>query len=99
MNLYVSSLDFKVTEEDLRKLFSQYGQVKSAKVITDYNTGQSRGFAFVEMSNEAEGQKAIDKLNNTELNNRNISVQPARPKEDKPRGGGNYPERDGFKRF
>lgn len=83
MNIYVSNLGFNVTEEDLRKLFSQYGQVSSVKVITDYNTGQSRGFAFIEMPNNGEGEKAISKLNNSDLNNRSISVQVARPKEDK----------------
>ena len=86
MNLYVSNLDFNVKEEDLQKLFSQHGQVSSTKVITDYNTGSSRGFAFVEMPDDAEGQKAIDQLNNSTLNSRNMSVQEARPKEErKPR--------------
>ena len=98
MNLYVSNLGFGVTEKALKDLFSQHGQVSSAKVITDYNTGQSRGFAFVEMPNDAEAEKAISKLHNTEVDNRTISVVIARPKEDKPKKN-NYPERDGFKRF
>ena len=98
MNLYVSNLGFSVTEKALKDLFSQHGQVSSAKVITDYNTGQSRGFAFVEMPNDAEAEKAISKLNNTDLDSRTISVVVARPKEDKPRKS-NFPERDGFKRF
>lgn len=98
MNLYVSNLSFNVTEQDLKNLFSQHGQVSSAKLITDYNSGQSRGFAFVEMANDNEGQTAIDKLNNAELSGRNISVQVARPKEDRPKKN-NYPERDGYKRF
>lgn len=85
MNLYVSNLDFNVKEEDLQKLFSQHGRVNSTKVITDYNTGSSRGFAFVEMPDDAEGQKAIDQLNNSTLNSRSMSVQEARPKEDKTR--------------
>jgi RNA recognition motif-containing protein len=97
MNLYVSNLDFKVTEEDLKKLFAQHGQVTSVKLITDYNTGASRGFAFIEMQNDAEGEKAISKLNGTELQNRSLSVQQARPKEDKPKRIN--PERDGYKRF
>lgn len=98
MNLYVSNLGFSVTEKSLKDLFSQHGQVSSAKVITDYNTGQSRGFAFVEMPNDSEAEKAISKLNNTEIDSRTISVVVARPKEDKPRKS-NYPERDGFKKF
>jgi RNA recognition motif-containing protein len=98
MNLYVSNLGFNVTEQELKALFAQHGQVSSVKVITDYNTGQSRGFAFVEMPNDAEGQKAIGKLNETTVNDRQISVQVARPKEDKPRNS-NYPERDGFKKY
>jgi RNA recognition motif-containing protein len=98
MNLYVSNLGFSVTEEELKALFTQHGQVSSAKVITDYNSGQSRGFAFVEMPNDEEAQAAINKLNNTDLNSRQISVQVARPKEDKPKRN-NYPERDGYKRY
>jgi RNA recognition motif-containing protein len=98
MNIYVSNLDFKVTEEDLKKLFGQYGQVGSVKIITDYNTGYSRGFAFVDLPNDTEGQNAINKLNGMELNSRALSVQIARPKEDKAKRS-NYPERDGFKRY
>jgi RNA recognition motif-containing protein len=98
MNLYVSNLGFNVTEEDLKNLFGQHGQVSSAKIITDYNTGQSRGFAFVEMPNDAEGQAAMGQLDNSAMNDRNISVQVARPKEDRPKRN-NYPERDGYKRF
>ena len=98
MNLYVSNLGFSVTEEELKALFNQHAQVSSAKVITDYNSGKSRGFAFVEMPNDEEAQAAINKLNNTDLNSRQISVQVARPKEDKPKRN-NYPERDGYKRY
>jgi RNA recognition motif-containing protein len=98
MNLYVSNLGFNVTEQELKNLFAQHGQVSSVKIITDYNTGQSRGFGFVEMANDSEAEKAMTKLNNTEINNRSISVQVARPKEDKPKKS-NYPERDGFKRY
>ena len=98
MNIYISNLDHKLTDEDVKKLFTQFGEVKSAKVITDYNTGYSRGFAFVEMTNDTESQKAIEKLNNTDINNRTISVQVARPKEERPKRN-TYPERDGYKRF
>lgn len=84
MNIYVSNLDFTVTEQDIKTLFSQHGTVNSVKVVTDYNTGKSRGFAFVEMANDTEGQAAIAQLNTHELKNRAISVQVARPKEDRP---------------
>ena len=97
MNLYVSNLDFNVTEEDLKKLFTPHGEVSSVKIITDYNTGRSRGFAFVEMPNDREGQKAIEKVNNALLNNRPVSVQLARPKEEKPKGNFS-PERGGYRR-
>jgi RNA recognition motif-containing protein len=97
MNLYVSNLDFNVKEEDLKQLFSQYGNVSSTKVITDYNSGRSRGFAFVDMPDDTEAQKAISNLNNTEVNSRSMSVQIARPKEETPRTS-KYPERDGFRR-
>lgn len=82
MNIYVSNLGYDVTEQDLKKLFAQQGEVSSVKVITDYNTGASRGFAFLVMPNDSEAQKAIEKLNGTELNGRAISVQIAKPKED-----------------
>ncbi|MBD0277392.1 MAG: RNA-binding protein [Bacteroidota bacterium] len=103
MNLYVSNLDFTVTEKDLKDLFVQQGEVSSVKVITDYNTGRSRGFAFVEMPNDNEGKKAIEKINGKTLNNRTIAVQEARPKEEKQKRN-NYPDqnsysgRDGFRR-
>lgn len=92
MNIYVSNLGFNVKDEDLKGLFTQHGEVSSAKVIMDNFSGQSRGFAFVEMPNDEEGQKAIDQLNNTELSSRTISVQVARPKEDRK---GSYPARNG----
>lgn len=80
MNLYVSNLGFHVSEDDLRKLFEPFGQVSSAKVIKDRETGRSRGFGFVEMSSDSEGQQAMSKLNNKELEGRAISVTVAREK-------------------
>jgi RNA recognition motif-containing protein len=97
MNIYISNLDQKVSEDDVKKLFQQYGEVRSVKVITDYNTGISRGFAFVEMPNDHDAEKAISRLNNTDVNGRAASVQVARPKEDR-NNKGFYPERDGFRR-
>ncbi|THU32527.1 RNA-binding protein [Niastella caeni] len=83
MNLYVSNLGFHVNENDLTNLFSAYGNVTSAKIITDRETGKSRGFAFVEMQSEDEGKKAIAGLNGKDIEGRSISVSVARPKTDR----------------
>lgn len=82
--MYVSNLGFHIAEEDLRKLFEAFGQVASAKVITDRETGRSRGFGFVEMSSDAEAKTAMEKLNNKEIEGRQISVTQAREKTDRP---------------
>lgn len=84
MNIYVSNLSFNVTDEDLRESFAAYGEVTSAKVVNDRETGRSRGFGFVEMADEAASKKAIAELDNTTLDNRAIKVVEARPKEDRP---------------
>ena len=81
MNIYVSNLSFAVKDEDLRKLFAEYGEVSSAKVIMDKFTSRSRGFAFVEMPNDASGQKAIDALDGATVDGRSIKVNIAKPKE------------------
>lgn len=83
MNLYVSNLGFHVSDEDLMNLFSAYGNVSSAKVITDKITGRSRGFGFVEMTQEADGQSAIKGLEGKEVEGRTISVAVAKPKTDR----------------
>jgi RNA recognition motif-containing protein len=80
MNMYVSNLSFHTTDDDLRKLFEQFGAVSSAKVITDRETGKSRGFGFVEMGSEAESKEAIKNLNNKEVEGRAMSVSVAREK-------------------
>ena len=80
MNMYVSNLSFQTTDEDLRKLFGQYGEVSSAKVITDRETGRSRGFGFVEMSSDASANEAIKELNNKEIQGRAMGVSVAREK-------------------
>lgn len=90
MNIYVSNLGFNVRDEDLKEFFTPYGEVTSAKVITDRETGKSRGFGFVEMSDDAAAKKAIAELNGGDVEGRTINVTEARPKEDKPRGGGGY---------
>lgn len=85
MNIYVSNLGFNVQDADLKNLFASYGNVSSAKVIFDKMTNQSRGFGFVEMSDDAAAQKAIDELNGTTTDGRAIKVVEARPREEKPR--------------
>jgi RNA recognition motif-containing protein len=96
MNIYVSSLSFSTKSEKLQELFEQFGEVSSANVITDRETGRSRGFGFVEMPDDAQAKAAIDALNNTEFEGRTIIVNEARPKtEREDRGGYN---RGGFNR-
>lgn len=93
MNIYVSNLSFNVQDEDLKEFFTPYGEVTSAKIIMDKATGQSRGFGFVEMSDDTAAKKAITELNDATVDGRNIKVVEARPREDKPfRGnsGGGY---------
>jgi RNA recognition motif-containing protein len=80
MNMYVSNLSFHTTDDDLRTLFNQYGAVSSAKVITDRETGRSRGFGFVEMGSDAEAKSAISGLNNKEIEGRAMSVSVAKEK-------------------
>jgi RNA recognition motif-containing protein len=81
MNIYVSNLGFHVGDEDLKGFFAAYGEVTSAKVILDRETNKSRGFGFVEMPNEAEGETAISKLNGFAVQGRSMNVNIARPKE------------------
>ena len=93
MNIYVSNLSFNIQDEDLREFFAEYGDVTSAKVITDKFTGKSRGFGFVEMSDDEAAKKAIAELDQASVDNRTIRVQEAKPKEDKPSrsgGGGGF---------
>ena len=92
MNIYVSNLSLNVQDEDLREFFTEYGEVSSAKVITDKFTGKSRGFGFVEMPDNEAAQKAIAELDNATVENRTIRVMEAKPKEERParsnNGGG-----------
>ncbi|NML21193.1 RNA-binding protein [Pseudoflavitalea sp. G-6-1-2] len=83
MNIYVSNLSFNVQDEELRNFFAAYGEVSSAKVITDRETGRSRGFGFVEMENETEARNAIQELDNSSVDGRQIRVSEARPKTEK----------------
>ncbi len=88
MNIYVGNLDFSVTEEDLKKAFEAFGQITSVNVIRDQYSNRSKGFGFVEMPESSEAQAAIAALNGKELNGRSLSVNEARPKADRNRGGG-----------
>lgn len=84
MNIYVSSLNFNIVDEDLKALFATYGEVSSAKVIIDRATNRSKGFGFVEMPDNAAAQKAIQELNQSQFRGRNIGVTEAREREPKP---------------
>ena len=87
MNLYVSNLAYSINDPELRSAFETYGVVSSARVITDRESGRSRGFGFVEMPNDAEATAAIRGLNSQDLGGRPIKVVEARPKEERPAGG------------
>lgn len=97
MNLYVANLSYRLSSDDLRRAFEQYGEVSSAKIITDRETGRSRGFGFVEMPNKDEGQNAIDGLNGADIEGKQISVSEARPRNNDSRPSrnnqGGYGER------
>jgi RNA recognition motif-containing protein len=88
VRLYVGSLSYQTTEQDLADLFGQFGQVVSATVITDRDTGRSKGFGFVEMTNDEEARRAIDQLNGSMLGNRSIIVNEARERREQGYGGG-----------
>lgn len=88
MNIYVGNLPYSVRDNDLLNLFSEHGNVTSAKVVMDRETDRSKGFGFVEMSSNDEGNTAINKLNGYEINGRALRVNEARPREDRRPGGG-----------
>lgn len=90
MNIFVARLNFKTRREDLEAAFAKFGQVTSAKIVKDRDTGRSKGFGFVEMANDAEAQAAIAALNETELDGRAIVVKPANSKTES--GGGSQPQ-------
>ena len=94
LKLYVGRLPYRTTDQDLSDLFGQYGEVLSATVIIDRETGRSKGFGFVEMSNDQEAQNAMNQLNNSTLEGRTIIVNEAQAREPRSGGGGNFQRRD-----
>ncbi len=84
MNIYVGNLSYETSENDLRNVFGEHGAVSKVNVIMDKMTGKSKGFAFVEMENDDEGQNAIEKLNDADLNGRNLKVNLAKPRTERP---------------
>lgn len=89
-NIYVGNLDWQTTEDELRQAFEAYGAVSSVSIIKDKQTGQSRGFAFVEMDSVSEAQAAMSALNERELNGRALTVNPAKPREERSGGRGSF---------
>ena len=87
MNLYVGNLSYDISEEELREAFEEFGTVSSCKLITDRETGRTKGFGFVEMDNNAEADAAIKALNDKPLKGRAIKVNQAKPRSDRPSGG------------
>jgi len=95
MNIFVAGLNYKISEDELGDLFAEYGEITSVKLVTERETGRSKGYGFVEMTDEEAGKKAIEALNGVEIDGRAIAVSVARPREEAPRrnnyggGGGN----------
>ncbi len=97
MNIFVANIERKVTDEQLQELFQQYGEIASLKLIRDRDTGVSKGYAFVEMANDDEAQKAIDALNEFDLEGRALAVNEARPKTEYKKSGGSGGGGGGYK--
>ncbi|MBO9594677.1 RNA-binding protein [Niabella pedocola] len=93
MNIYVGNLSWNLKDQDLQNLFAPYGEVTSAKIVSDKFTNRSKGFGFVEMASDDEAKAAIEALNGTEVDGRNIVVNESRPKEGGSGGGGGYKKR------
>ena len=95
MNIYVANIPFKASEDELRELFEQHGEVSSVKIILDRETNRSRGFGFIEMADSEAAKQAINELNGYSFLGKELVVNEARPKTDSPRGGGGYGNRGG----
>ena len=96
MNIYVGNLSFDTSESDLQAAFAAYGAVSTARIATDRDTGRARGFGFVEMANQEEAQAAIKALNGSDLQGRTLTVNEARPREERRTGGGGGGNRGGY---
>jgi len=96
MNIYIGNLSYKVRENDLQGVMEEYGKVDSCRIVKDRETGKSRGFAFVEMADDSAATKAIEELNGAEFDHKQISVNVARPREERPSNGGNRDRRGGY---
>lgn len=96
--LYIGNLPYTTTEDDLKNIFAEYGNVLSATLITDRESGRSKGFGFIELEDDAKAQEAIEKLDKTVVGERTIFVSVARPREERPQGGGFNRDRGGFDR-
>ncbi|MBS1258017.1 MAG: hypothetical protein MAG551_01070 [Candidatus Scalindua arabica] len=90
MNIYVGNLLYEITDDEVKDLFSLHGEISSVSIIRDKHSGQSKGFGFIEMPNQAEAEEAIKALNESEVKGRNIKVSQARPKEERPKRGARY---------
>lgn len=89
MNIFIAGLNYGMNDADLNELFAEFGEISSAKVIMDRETGRSKGFGFVEMADDAQGQKAIDELDGAEYDRKTLAVSVARPRTERPSYGGN----------
>jgi cold-inducible RNA-binding protein len=96
MRLYVGNLSYNTSSQDLESMFAEFGQVKSAQVVMDRDTGRSKGFGFVEMGDKSQGLAAIDGLNEKEVDGRSLTVNEARPREERGGGGGKGGGRGGY---
>ena len=99
MNIYVGNLSYDTTSSDLQKAFEEYGCVSEARIATDKYTGKARGFGFIDMPNGAEARKAIEGLNGREMDGRTLTVNEAKPREDRGGGGGRGGDRRGGSRW
>ena len=95
MNIFIAGLSFQTNDADLKELFEEHGTVSSAKIITDRESGRSKGYGFVEMDEEAEGQRAIEELNGVEYDGRTLAVSVARPRTERGSGDGGDRSRGG----
>jgi RNA recognition motif-containing protein len=98
MNIYVGNLPYQITEDELKTAFEEYGEVASVKIVIDRETGRSKGFAFVEMSDDTKGSSAIEELDGAELLGRTLRVNEARPRPQRNGGGGRGGNRGGYNR-